>query len=90
MSKRFFGFTLSAALFALGSSASAQQTTKIPRIGILYAASAVSPSGNLSFREGLRKLGYIEGKNIIIEYRYAKGQFERLPVPRWRACPSKG
>jgi putative ABC transport system substrate-binding protein len=71
---------VSALLSALCSFAEAQQTTKIPRIGFLYAASAVSPSGSLSFREGLRKLGYIEGQNIIIEYRYAKGQFERLPV----------
>jgi putative ABC transport system substrate-binding protein len=76
-----FALTLvGALLLVLCTAAAAQQTTKFPRIGILYAASAISPSGSLSFREGLRKLGYIEGQNIIIEYRYAKGQFERLPV----------
>ena len=62
-------------------SAQAQQPTKVPRIGYL---SAVSPSANLArreaFRQGLRELGYVEGKNILIEYRYAEGKFDRLPA----------
>ncbi len=61
------------------SLAEAQQPTKIPRIGFL---SAVSPSAistrTESFRQGLRELGYVEGKNIVIEYRYAEGKLDRL------------
>jgi len=60
--------------------AQAQQLTKIPRIGYLGAG---SPSGlaarTEAFRQGLRELGYVEGKNIVIEYRYAEGKFDRLP-----------
>lgn len=79
MRKGFFGFTLSAMLFALCFCAEAQQTTKIPRIGFLYASST-SPDAHTRFHQGLRKFGYIEGQNITVEYRFAKGQFERLPV----------
>jgi len=60
--------------------AEAQQTKKVPTIGWLAAG---SPSGVApltgAFRQGLRELGYVEGKNIAIEYRYAKGKFDRLP-----------
>ncbi len=60
--------------------AEAQQPARIPRIGILVAASA---SFNLprveAFRQRLRELGYVEGKNIVIEYRYAEGKLDRLP-----------
>ena len=68
-------------LFALSFPAEAQQPTKIPRIGYLAAA---SPSANAArieaFRQGLRELGYVEGKNIVIEYRYAEGKLDRLPA----------
>ena len=61
--------------------AEAQQTTKIPRIGYL---SATSPSARLArteaFRQGLRELGYVEGKNIVIEYRFAEEKLDRLPA----------
>jgi ABC-type uncharacterized transport system substrate-binding protein len=67
-------------LYALCSSAQAQQPGKIPRIGILVGASASSVSARVeALRRRLRELGYVEGKNIVIEYRYAKGKFERLP-----------
>src|SRR4030095_3772095 len=60
--------------------ARAQQPTKIPRIGFL---SAVSPSSisprTEAFRQGLRELGYVEGKSIVIEYRWAEGKCDRLP-----------
>ena len=63
-----------------GVAVEAQQPARIPRIGILVAASA---SFNLprveAFRQRLRELGYVEGKNILIEYRYAEGKLERPP-----------
>ena len=60
--------------------AEAQQPKKVPRIGFLTAASASSQASRLdAFRQGLRELGYVEGKNIVIEYRYAEG-LDRLPA----------
>jgi len=61
------------------SLAQAQQPTKIPRIGYLSGGfpSAGAPRKE-AFQEGLRQLGYVEGKNIVIEYRHAEGKFERL------------
>jgi putative tryptophan/tyrosine transport system substrate-binding protein len=64
-----------------GVMARAQQTRKIPRIGYLYVAfPSTSPARTEAFREGLRELGYVEGKNIVIEYRYAEGKRDRLPA----------
>src|ERR1043166_4276156 len=57
-----------ALLFALCFSAEAQQPKKIPRIGFLLS-SAAPPSLYASFREGLRALNYLEGRNVVIEYR---------------------
>src|SRR5947208_9776425 len=58
----------------------AQQAKKVPRIGVLSAPSPSFFSTRLSaFLEGLRDLGYVEGKNITIEYRYAEGKLDRLP-----------
>jgi putative tryptophan/tyrosine transport system substrate-binding protein len=71
---------LSALIFALSHLAEAQQPAKIPRIGILIGSSASSYSARVeAFRQRLRELGYVEGKNIVIEYRYAEGKLERLP-----------
>ena len=68
-------------LLALGVIAEAQQPTKIPRIGFLGAASLYAIAARIeAFRQGLRELGYVEGKNIIIEYRYAEGKYDRLPA----------
>ena len=65
----------------LGFPAQAQQPTKIPRIGFLTAISAASMSTRMeAFRKGLHELGYVEGKNILIEYRYAEGKLDRLPA----------
>jgi putative tryptophan/tyrosine transport system substrate-binding protein len=62
-------------LFALCPSAEAQQPRKVPRIGHLSAGSAVSGSQRIeAFRQGLHALGYVEGKNIAIEYRNAAGK----------------
>jgi putative ABC transport system substrate-binding protein len=58
----------------------AEQSTKIARIGILGLASAAGAAPYVdAVRSGLRDLGYIEGKNLIIEYRFADGDYERLP-----------
>jgi len=60
--------------------AEAQQAGKVPRIGVLIAASTSFYSARVeTFRQRLRELAYIEGKNIVIEYRYAEGKLERLP-----------
>src|SRR5262245_62091708 len=75
-----FWLALSAVLFALCFPVQAQQLTKIPRIGYLGASSpSLNPSFLEAFHQGLRDLGYSEGKNILIEYRYADGKPERLP-----------
>jgi putative ABC transport system substrate-binding protein len=66
-------------LLAVGVTAQAQQPAKIPRIGILNPTSSSFFLPRVeAFRQRLRELGYVEGKNILIEYRYAEGKFERL------------
>ncbi len=70
--------SLLAILLFTVSSAEAQQPTKIPRIGYLGGGSPSSyPARIEAFRQGLRELGYIEGKNIVVEYRYAEGKADR-------------
>ncbi len=72
--------TLCAMLFALSYSVSAQQPKKVPRIGFLSGTDAVTDSARAqAIRLALRELGYIEGQNIITEYRYAEGKPDRLP-----------
>jgi putative ABC transport system substrate-binding protein len=75
-----FALLVGAVLFALCVPASAQQAKKVPRIGFLSAVSSASIPRNRieAFQQGLRELGYVEGKNIIIEYRYADGKQDRL------------
>src|SRR6266581_2373496 len=60
--------------------AEAQQAAKIARIGWLGGNPATSPHLREAFRQGLRDLGYVEGRNVVIEYRFAEGKFERLPA----------
>jgi len=81
MSKKIFVFALSAILLTLSFAAEAQQPTNIPRIGIVTAQplSAVS-ARHEAFRQGLRELGYIEGKTIVIEHRSAEGKSDGLPA----------
>ena len=83
MIKKILTCLLPAVLFLTVSLAHAMQPGgKIPRIGFLTPISASDPQNALrvdAFRQGLRDLGYVEGKNIQIEYRYAEGRSERLP-----------
>jgi ABC-type uncharacterized transport system substrate-binding protein len=80
MSKGNFVFALGAIFLTLSFPVEAQQPAKVYRIGLVSARSSSSESTRTEvFRQGLRELGYVEGKNIIIEYRYAEGKFERLP-----------
>ena len=67
---------LCAMLFVVYSSARAQQPKKVPRIGFL--AGTEGPVVG-AFQRGLRDLGYVEGKNIVVEYRYSEGKSERVP-----------
>lgn len=74
------GFFLGGLLVALASRVQAQQPDKPVRIGYLAAASRAGMSHlTAAFIQGMRELGYIEGKNIAIEYRWGEGNFERLP-----------
>jgi len=78
--KKLFRLFLIVAFLSAGPVAQAQQPVRIPRIGILIPASASFFSARVeAFRQRLRELGYVEGKNIVIEYRYAEGKPERLP-----------
>jgi putative ABC transport system substrate-binding protein len=78
MKKKITVLTLCAMLLALCVSASAQQPTKIPRIGYLSQFDAARESARAqAIRLALRELGYIEGQNIAIEYRYAEGRRDR-------------
>src|SRR5947208_3507525 len=81
MNKKIFICPLLTVFLITGSLAEAQQPKKVPRIGYLGATSASSESlRHEAFRQGLREVGYIEGQNITIEYRYAEGKLDRLPA----------
>jgi putative tryptophan/tyrosine transport system substrate-binding protein len=81
MNRKITAFTLCAMLLALCASAAAQQSTKIPRIGFLSASSlSANAARTEAFRQGLRELGYVEGKNIVIDWRSAEGKADRLPA----------
>ena len=79
MKQKITTFAFSAMLLALSFPADAQQPSKFPRIGYLTGA---TPDGQLdrieAFRQGLRELGYVEGKDIVIEWRSAEGKLDRL------------
>ena len=70
---------LAALLFAAERSAGQQPQSKVPRVGILTQADSDRTPMFDAFREGLRDLGYIEGRNIILEFRFARGDFSRVP-----------
>jgi ABC-type uncharacterized transport system substrate-binding protein len=78
MSKRIFVFTCLLLALFLPAGSRAQQPAKIPRIGYLTGASLPSVSANTeAFQQGLRELGYVEGKTLVIEWRGADGNRDR-------------
>jgi len=78
VNKKIIRFALCAMLLALCVSAQAQQASRIPVVGIVFIGGRDQPHLE-SFKQGLRELGYLEGKNINFEYRYAEGKQDRLP-----------
>jgi putative ABC transport system substrate-binding protein len=85
MAHQGYGTALLLALLSVGLlgrplAAHAQQP-KVPRIGIVFVATPSAYTARIeAFRQGLRELGYVEGKNIVIEYRYAEGKLDRQPT----------
>src|SRR5580765_3162468 len=80
MKKSIAVLTLCALLSALCGSVEAQQAGKVPRIGFVDDSTPSNIAVRLDmFRQELSKLGWIEGKNVAIEYRFAEGKLERLP-----------
>jgi len=80
MNRRIFWLALCALLFAHSFPAAAQQPEKVPRIGYLVSSDPATESARSEgIRLALRELGYIEGQNIAIEYRYAEGKRDRYP-----------
>jgi ABC-type uncharacterized transport system substrate-binding protein len=72
---------VSLVLLAVVVIADSQQPNKIPRIGYVTGGDRSNPGPNIeAFRQGLRNLGYVEGKNILVEYRYAEANLDRIPT----------
>ena len=80
VSRLVIGLTLCGTLFTFCFSAEAQQPKKVPRVGVLWPfLPTVGPPLAEAFRQGLRNLGYVEDRNISIEYRYSEGNDLHLP-----------
>ena len=78
-SRRAFLATMMGGLLAKPLPVGAQEAGKVYRIGFVWDSPAVWPNALEAFRQGLRDLGWVEGKNIVVEYRWAEGRFDRLP-----------
>jgi ABC-type uncharacterized transport system substrate-binding protein len=77
---RLVALLVAGVLLTQSGAVRAQDATKVYRIGYLGSGAAATSSAHAAaFREALRKLGYVEGRNIEVEYRWAEGRFERLP-----------
>src|SRR5262245_8539158 len=78
-----FSWLVTLLLLAMSTLAEGQQRGKVPLIGVLSPGSAGVRDSYFhfveAFRQGLRDLGYAEGKNIVFEYRYAEGKLDRMP-----------
>jgi putative ABC transport system substrate-binding protein len=80
MDRRAFLTMVSGSIVAAPFATGAQQTGKVYRIGFLFSGWPSDTGGVAeAFRDGLRDLGYIEGRNITIEYRFAEGRLDRYP-----------
>ena len=81
MNEKVTVLILYAMLLALSLPAEAQQAGKVPRIGYVSPTGGPKTPGPAveGFQQGLRDFGYIEGKNIVVEYRYVEGKFDRNP-----------
>src|SRR5262245_27882323 len=80
MRRREFITLLGGAAVGWPVAANAQQPAKIARIGWLGQNLARNPLGREAFRQGLRDLGYVEGRNFVIEFRDAEGKNDRFPA----------
>jgi putative tryptophan/tyrosine transport system substrate-binding protein len=81
MKRKITVLTLCAMLFALCSFAEAQQKVKVAKIGWLGSGSSSGPGSlRVVFRQVLHEIGYVEGKNIVFEHRFAEGKLDRLPA----------
>jgi putative ABC transport system substrate-binding protein len=84
MKRKIFVYLLTTALLTIAPVSRAQQPGKMPRIGVLISGSrGIAAPRIQAFQQGLRELGYVEGKNILFEYRYADGKLE--PVSEFAA-----
>ncbi len=72
------GFLTCCALLAAPIAAEAQQPGTTARVGVLLFSTPETDPNLPAFREGLRQLGYVEGRNIVLEYRFAESKAERL------------
>lgn len=81
MRSKWWWVLMCAVLLGVGSATRAQQPKKIPRLGYLAAVSASADAPRLeAFRRGLRDLGYVEGQNILVDYRHESQDLQRLPA----------
>ena len=80
MKAKILGYAVPALIVAAIHLAEAQQTAKVSRIGFFVGSFAPAYASRIeAFRQGLHDLGYIEGKNIVVEYRYGERKEERFP-----------
>jgi putative ABC transport system substrate-binding protein len=81
MTKRWRHAAILLALAGQAAVADAQQPARIPRVGFVAAAHPAAVAARTeAFRQGLKELGYVEGRNIVVDYRYAAEQFDRVPA----------
>ena len=80
ISRRTFLATAAGGLLAAPLAAVAQQAGKVYRVGFLWDSPAMFPDALEAFRKELRDLGWVEGRNMVIEYRWSEGRFDRLPA----------